>query len=126
MDAWAGGSDGRKAPSATADEAGTRGRHGEGQEKGMKKEAGRVGKEQNHWECGETLGAAKSPEWNPRSTEWDRRRVTVRPPEWRKPSGGDDKEWGGGGSSCLWTTRPATERVGGSNRPRTTQPPTEG
>ena len=50
LDVWSVGSNGRKAPSATADEAGTRGRHGAWHEQGAKK-GGRRG-----WEGAEPLG----------------------------------------------------------------------
>ena len=50
MDAQAGGSDGRKAPSATTSEAGTRGCHGAGQEQGAKNGGRRC------WERVEPLG----------------------------------------------------------------------
>ena len=70
---------------------------GRGGRKGRKKEAGGDGKEQNPWEWGETLGAARPPEWTPNPTEWKEMRGAARPPEWRKTPGGGAKEWGGGG-----------------------------
>ena len=68
-DARAGGSDGRKFPSATADEGETRGRHGARWEQGAKKEASGDGREHTPWEWGETLEAVRPPEWTPKPTE---------------------------------------------------------
>ena len=76
---------------------------GRGGNKGTKKEADRDGREKNPREWGETLGAARPPEWNLRPTEWKERRGAARPPEWRKTPGGVATEWGGG-SNCLRTT----------------------
>ena len=68
VDALAGGSEGRKSPSATANEAGTRGRHGMDRGKGRKTEAGGNWRGENPREWGETMGDARPPEWTPRPT----------------------------------------------------------
>ena len=93
--------------------------------KGQKTEASGIGREQNPWEWGETLGVVRPLESTKIPTEWEGRRGAARPPEWRKPRGGGATEWEWG-SNLLQTTQPATERAGRSNRLRTTRPPTEG
>ena len=84
VDARAGRSNERKAPTATADKAGTQGRHGARQGQGENMEARGNLRGQKPREWGETIGAA-------------------RPPEWRKTPGGAATEWAGG-SSRLRTT----------------------
>ena len=59
--ARASGSDGRKGTSTTAGGWGTRGRHGERENIGMKRETAWVGKVQTPGEWGGTLGAAIPP-----------------------------------------------------------------
>ena len=118
--ARAGKSDGRKAPSATSDKAGTRGRHGAGQEQGAKK-GGRRG-----WERVEPLGVQRNSGWNPSSTEWECRRGAARPPEWRKIPGGaprsgrgvelsqdDSTPNGRGGGVELWKDNSTQNGFGG-------------
>ena len=53
-----------------------------------KKEAAGVGNVTTPGEWGETLGAARPPEWAMIPKEWSGRRGAARPPEWRKTPGG--------------------------------------
>ena len=70
-----------------------------------KKEATGVGNVTTPGEWGETLGAARPPEWALIPTEWSGRRRDARPTEWRKTLG-----IGGQGRG--------QERVGGGERPQ--------
>ena len=82
MGARAGGRGGRKSTSGTTSGGETRSCHG-ARKKNMagKREAARVGKVTSPGEWGETLGAARPPEWTPIPTEWSGSWGAARPPE---------------------------------------------
>ena len=120
VDARAGGSDGRKVPSATGEEAEMRGRHGVRREQGAKKGGWRG------WERVEPLGVggnfwgreASGVDPEPHGVEGEKGGHKASGVE--ENPGGGRQGVGGEGSNCLVTTRPATETAGGSNSPRTT------
>ena len=106
VDAWAGGSDGQKAPSVTADKAGTQGRHGARQGQ-QDKNRGR-----REFEGAEPSGVGGKL-WGPRGLQSGPRyprsggggRGGARPLEWWKTLVGAATEWARE-SSCLRATRP--------------------
>ena len=124
-DARAGGGNTKKASSATADDAGARGRHGARPVQRGKMEAGGKIKAAKPQECGATTGAARTLEWPTSPLEWGTRRGSARPPEWRKTRGGPATEWAGESSRHRVPTPPewqsfpgGTKLLEGPQRPR--------
>ena len=123
--ARAGRSDDGKGTSATADGGETRGRHGARKEQGGNKRGRRGWEGAEPWGVGGNSESRKASVVDPKPhvEEWEEggreaSRVEETP-------GGASTEWGGG-VNRLQTTRPTTERVGGSSHPRTNRPPMEG
>ena len=96
MDAQSGGSNERKAPSATANEAGKQGSHVAWEQRGGETKFSGIERRQDPWEWGETMGGARPPEWTLTPTELGWGRGAARPPEWRKTPGGVHHRVGGG------------------------------
>ena len=121
MDVKAGGSNKRKAPSASADKTGMRGRHGARQG-----HAGHDGGRRENLGA-ETLGVGgnnggcEASRVEPESHGVGGGRGAARPPEWQKTLRGGTTEWAGKSSSLRVPTPP--EWQGGPGETKTQEPP---
>ena len=93
-------------PSAAADEAGARGRHGARPAQMGGKESGGGKVTEKSQECWATTGAVMPPEWPTSPLEWGKRRGAASHQKWQKTHGGTAREWAGESSFHRATTSP--------------------